>query len=326
MMTKLKTNRFGKLKSVNYLFLLGVFPVTIAIIFFSTIKSEDGNMELNKLTPDEKAVIIDKGTERPFSGKFDGFKEKGTYTCKQCDAPLYKSDNKFDSQCGWPSFDEEIPGAVKRQTDADGHRTEILCASCGGHLGHVFEGEGFTDKNVRHCVNSISMNFIPDDKGENLQRAYFAGGCFWGVEYYFGKADGVISTTVGYMGGKVDKPTYSEVCNGTTGHAEAIEVIFDPKKATYEDMAKLFFETHDPTQLNRQGPDIGEQYRSAVFYTDDDQKEVTEKLINILVDKGYNVVTEVSMADQFYPAEDYHQDYYENKNGSPYCHVYEKKF
>jgi peptide methionine sulfoxide reductase msrA/msrB len=321
-----KTIGSNGLTFLKFPILIGLVSVLFAFMVFSTIKSEDGKMKYNELTPDEKHVIIDKGTERPFSGKFDDFNEKGTYTCKQCDAPLYNSVDKFDAHCGWPSFDDEIPGAVKRQTDADGHRTEILCANCDGHLGHVFVGEGFTDKNVRHCVNSISMNFIPDETSDKYKKAYFAGGCFWGVEYYFGKADGVISTTVGYMGGKVDKPTYSEVCDGKTGHAEAIEVVFNPEKTTYEDLAKLFFETHDPTQLNRQGPDIGEQYRSAVFYTDDNQKEIAEKLIKILVDKGYDVVTEVTTAAQFYPAENYHQDYYMNKNGNPYCHVYEKKF
>jgi len=321
-----KISRWNRLALVKFPVFIGAVSILLAIMVFSTIKSEDRKMEYNKLTPDEEAVIIHKGTERPFSGKLYDFNEKGTYTCKQCDAPLYYSIDKFDAQCGWPSFDDEIPGAVKRQTDSDGVRTEILCHNCGGHLGHVFIGEGLTDKNIRHCVNSISMNFIADETIEKYEKAYFAGGCFWGVEYYFGKADGVISTTVGYMGGKVDRPTYSEVCTGKTGHAEAVEIVFDPEKTTYEALAKLFFETHDPTQLNRQGPDIGDQYRSAVFYTDDAQKVTAEKLIKILSGKGYDVVTTVTEADQFYSAEDYHQNYYENKNGSPYCHVYEKKF
>ncbi len=281
-------------------------------------------MNYNKLTPGEKAVIVDKGTEKPFSGKLYDLREKGTYVCKRCDAPLYNSDSKFDSQCGWPSFDDEIDGAVERIVDADGVRTEILCDNCDAHLGHVFLGEGFTDKNIRHCVNSISMKFIAEKK--NVKKAYFAGGCFWGVEYHFEKLEGVSSVVSGYMGGDKDSPTYGEVCDGNTGHAETVEVLFDPNLTSFEELARLFFEIHDPTELNRQGPDIGEQYRSAVFYADDEQKQITEKLIGILRDKDYDVVTGVIPAGTFWAAEDYHQDYYEKKNGTPYCHAYTKRF
>jgi len=290
------------------------------------------NKEYKDLTPEEERVIIHKGTERPFTGKYYEFNEEGIYTCKQCGAELYRSSDKFDAHCGWPSFDDEIEGAVTRTLDADGYRTEITCTNCGAHLGHVFLGEGFTDKNTRHCVNSISLDFKPlievqDLKNEKkMETAYFASGCFWGTEYHFEKKEGVISTEVGYMGGHVKNPSYREVCTGRTGHAETLKVVFDPSKISYEDLAKIYFETHDPGQLNRQGPDIGTQYRSAVFYTSETQKETIEKLIEILREKDYKVVTELEKAAAFYPAEDYHQNYYSKKSGSPYCHIYQKKF
>lgn len=280
--------------------------------------------DYNKLTPKEARVILNKGTERPFTGKYDKHYENGTYSCKQCDAPLYQSADKFDSGCGWPSFDDEIPGAVKRVPDADGRRTEIVCANCDGHLGHVFLGEKFTEKDTRHCVNSISLTFEPVTI--NTERAVFASGCFWGVEYQLQKLDGIISTSVGYTGGHIPNPTYEQVCTGRTGHAEAVEVVFDPTKVSYETIARLYFETHDPTQVDGQGPDIGTQYRSEIFYLSDEQKVTAEKLITLLQKKGLAVVTDLSPATTFYDAEDYHQDYYVKKGGTPYCHTYTKRF
>jgi peptide methionine sulfoxide reductase msrA/msrB len=124
----------------------------------------------HELTKEEESVIVNKGTEKPFTGKYYAFWERGTYVCKRCGTPLYRSESKFEADCGWPSFDDEIPGAVKRLPDPDGVRTEIQCANCGAHLGHVFIGEGFTKKNTRHCVNSISMNFIPDKIEESEKK------------------------------------------------------------------------------------------------------------------------------------------------------------
>ena len=294
----------------------------------NTVFSQEKKMEFNKLTPEEERVILNKGTEAPFTGKYTNLKENGTYVCKRCDAPLYKSSDKFDSHCGWPSFDDEIPGAVKRVPDADGMRTEIVCADCGAHLGHVFEGEGLTEKNVRHCVNSISMNFVAtkEDLKAKTQKAYFAGGCFWGTEYFFKEAEGVISTSVGYMGGPKKNPTYKEVCSGNTGHIETVEVTYGPSQTSFEKLAQLFFEIHDPTQVDRQGPDVGEQYRSAIFYVDDQQKQISEKLIKMLKDKGLEVATRLVKAEAFWAAEDYHQDYYEKTGKQPYCHFYTKRF
>lgn len=288
------------------------------------------DMRFNKLTKEEEWIILHKGTERPFTGELLDNDEAGTYVCKQCDAPLYRSEDKFDARCGWPSFDDEIKGAVKRVPDADGRRTEIVCANCGGHLGHVFEGEGFTPKNTRHCVNSISMKFVPAETARNstTEAAYFASGCFWGTEYHFMKAPGVCATTVGYMGGHTQNPSYREVCTGTTGHVETTEVLFDTAKTSFEELIKLYYETHDFTQVGGQGPDIGSQYQSVIFYVNDEQKAVAEKYIKILTDKGYKVATELRPAEnnEFWDAEDYHQQYYEKKNGTPYCHTYRKIF
>jgi peptide methionine sulfoxide reductase msrA/msrB len=310
------------------------FVVLSLAIVALAMHEEEKQMQNNNLTPEEEYIIVQKGTEPPYSGKYLNNKEPGTYVCRRCGSPLYRSSDKFDSHCGWPSFDDEIPGAVKRSPDPDGHRTEITCANCGAHLGHVFTGEGLTDKNIRHCVNSISLVFVPTAKTDPndpnnksaAQKAYFAGGCFWGVEYWLKSAPGVISVRSGYMGGQTKKPTYKQVCTGKTGHAETVEVVFDPDKTTYEDLAKLFFEIHDPTQRNRQGPDVGYQYRSAIFYADQQQKETANRLIKLLKEKGLNVATSVEQAKEFWPAEDYHQNYYEKNGGTPYCHLRTKRF
>ncbi len=282
-------------------------------------------MEFNKLTPEEEWIIVHKGTEPPFSGKYYKHFEKGTYVCKRCNSPLYRSEYKFDSGCGWPSFDDEIPGAIKKVPDSDGIRTEILCAKCGAHLGHIFYGENLTSKNTRHCVNSLSLNFIPDEQ-PTLKKAYFAGGCFWGVEYLFKKFPGVVKTRVGYCGGIKENPTYEEVCAGNTGHFETVEVTYDPSKTNFYELAKYFFEIHDPTQVDGQGPDIGEQYRSIIFYQDNVQKKYAEELIEILKLKGYRVATALEKFNQFWEAEDYHQDYYNKTGKKPYCHFYQKRF
>jgi len=284
--------------------------------------------KIEQLSDEEKYVLINKGTQAPYVGKYTNEKSNGVYTCKICEAPLYKSSDKFDSNCGWPSFDDAIEGAIKRVPDADGRRVEIVCANCGAHMGHVFEGEGLTAKNTRHCVNSISLklNQTKEKKDSNMSYAYFAGGCFWGVEYYLEKLDGVISVSSGFMGGHVKNPGYYEVVSGSTGHLEAVEVIYDKSLISYEKIARTFFEIHDPTQTNGQGPDIGEQYLSAVFVNNDDEKNTIKKLISILDENGFDVATKIFDKQEYYKADEGHQNYYNKKGSTPYCHGYKKRF
>lgn len=282
-----------------------------------------GGVMNHKLTPQEEYVIVHKGTEAPFSGEYHALFSPGFYVCRRCGAPLYKSEDKFDAGCGWPSFDDELPGSVRREADADGRRTEILCARCGAHLGHVFTGERLTAKNTRHCVNSVSLRFIPREKTET---AVFAGGCFWGVEHLMQDVPGVLEILPGYTGGHTPHPSYEDVCSGHTGHAEAVQIVFDPECVSYETLAKLFFEIHDPAQSGGQGPDVGEQYRSEIFYTSEAQRETARRLVRILEAKGVPVVTRVTQAGLFWPAEDYHRRYYARKGTEPYCHRRVKRF
>ena len=280
----------------------------------------------NILSEEEKKIILYKGTEKPFTGKYNNHLEQGTYICKQCNQDLYYSEHKFISNCGWPSFDDAIKGSILYKLDADGKRTEILCSHCNAHLGHYFVGENYTNKNVRHCVNSISLNFNKTMVNNNLHSAYYAGGCFWGIEFLFEKLDGVILAESGYMGGFIDNPTYKQICYEKTGHYEAVKVIYDSTIINYENLTKYFFEIHDPTQANGQGPDIGEQYLSAIFYNNNYEKEKSLELITILKNKGYKVVTKLLPYQTFWIAEEYHQNYYKKKSGTPYCHFYTKKF
>ncbi len=302
--------------------------IIFAILITMTTKSfSQEKLPFNDLSKAESYVIDKKGTETPFTGKYTNHMVKGTYLCRKCGAALYNSSGKFDSDCGWPSFDDEIKGAVKRSPDPDGMRTEITCVSCGAHLGHVFTGERMTPKNIRHCVNSVSLDFVPAIVEEGRYgTAIFAGGCFWGVEYFLQKEPGVISVTSGYTGGYVRNPSYKEVCTGKTGHAEAVKIIYDPEKTSYEKLLKLFLEIHDPTQVGGQGPDLGDQYRSEIFYLNEEQRKTAEKNLKILIDKDYKIATALTKASEFFDAEDYHQDYYFNNGKIPYCHGYIKRF
>lgn len=278
------------------------------------------------LSPDICHILFDKGTEAPFSGKYCEETGRGTYLCRGCGLALYRADAKFISQCGWPSFDDEIPNAIRRQADIDGRRTEILCARCDAHLGHVFSGEGYTAKNLRHCVNSLAVDFVKSETIVDSQEALVAGGCFWGVQSLLDKLPGVVKTEVGYTGGHKNHPTYQEVCQSDTGHFEATRIIYDPAIIDYETVIKYFFEIHDPTQADGQGPDIGLSYRSAIFYYDDAQKKIAEKVIQQLRAMNYEIVTELLPAAIFWQAEMYHQDYYVKTGKEPYCHMRVKRF
>lgn len=272
------------------------------------------------------AVVQDKGTEKPFSGEYDQFGDQGTYLCRQCGLGLFRSTTKFHSGCGWPSFDEELPNAVTRLTDKDGRRVEILCARCQAHLGHVFYGEKYTASDTRHCVNSLSLDFVPDMKITDTEEALFAAGCFWGVEYYFKQLSGVLRTQVGYSGGQKNYPTYQDICTGTTGHYEVLRVLYDPTKIDFKKLTQYFFEIHNFSQNNGQGPDIGDQYLSVIFYYNEPQKKIAESVIQQLHNMKKVVTTKLLPVKTFWPAEEYHQDYYTKQQKEPYCHRYEKIF
>jgi len=286
-----------------------------------------------KLTPEQRKVILAKGTEAPFCGNLLDNKKTGVYVCALCDLPLFRSDDKFHSGTGWPSFFQPFdPEHVHAERDDSlgMHRVEITCARCGGHLGHVFD-DGPEPTGLRFCVNSESLKFY--EKGEQLppgaqpietETAYFAGGCFWGTEHNFESLDGVIDAVSGYQGGNIENPTYEQVCRHDTGFAETVKVTYDPSRVTYRQLLRAFFAMHDPTQLNRQGPDVGDQYRSEIFAADADQLKDANAYIETLREAGvYSrpIVTQVEPAEgkPFYPAEAYHQDYVE-RTGRP-CHV-----
>lgn len=276
------------------------------------------------LMPNTRNVICNKATERPTHSNIAA--SEGSYLCRRCGLALFRGNSQFSASCGWPSFDDNIVSTISEVPDNDGVRTEICCMRCDGHLGHVFTGEYFTPKNKRFCVNACAIDFVADSAVVDTNEAILAGGCFWGVEYYMKQLPGVLMVESGYSGGRIDNPSYQQICDGNSGHMEVVRVIFDVAKTTYRDVLKQFFETHDPTQQNGQGPDIGEQYQSAVFYHNDEQRAIADALIMELASYGYQVVTSVRAADIFWPAEDYHQNYYAKHHKTPYCHRFVKRF
>lgn len=280
-----------------------------------------------KLTPEQYYILREKGTEKPFSGEFVFKKEKGTYQCGACGEPLFTDDMKFESHCGWPSFDKEIAGGKIIQTEDNTlgmKRTEITCAKCGSHLGHIFD-DGPTETGKRYCVNSGSLSFEPQKAKattSNIEKITLAGGCFWCIEAIFEELKGISKVESGYSGGTIDNPTYKQVSTGTTNHAEVVQITFDKSIISLKELLEVFFSLHDPTTLNRQGADEGTQYRSAIFYQNEEQKNIAEKVIATLNNnKAFEnpIVTEVSAFKKFYSAENYHQEYYELNKEQPYC-------
>lgn len=281
------------------------------------------------LTPTQIAVTQNSATEPAFCGDLVNNKEKGVYVCVVGGLPLFKSGTKFDSRTGWPSFFDPVdPDHIIEKVDRTHGmvRVEILDARSGAHLGHVFD-DGPPPTGKRYCLNSAALKFIPDTEklpAESLpvksEIAYFAGGCFWGVEDVFQQIPGVIDAVSGYQGGLTDNPTYQQVCTHTTGHAESVQVVFDPNRVSYRDLLKVFFDNHDATQLNRQGPDVGDQYRSAIFTTSEAQAHEAKQYIKDIQSTsdyaGSKIVTVIQDAPKFFPAEDYHQDYHKKHGGS----------
>jgi peptide methionine sulfoxide reductase msrA/msrB len=287
-----------------------------------------------ELTEEQYYVLRQQGTEAPYSGKLLLNKEKGVYKCAACGNELFTDNMKFDSHCGWPSFDKEIAGGkiiTKEDISMGMKRTEIECAKCGGHLGHLFN-DGPTETGMRYCVNSVSLEFVSEkelkqskfEKLQNMDTITLGGGCYWCVEAVYEMLKGVEKVESGFSGGFVANPSYEAVCAGKTGHAEVVQIVYDNTKTSIDEIFKVFFTVHDPTTLNRQGADVGSQYRSVIFYRNEEQRKAAKSIIDELnTQKVYDspIVTQVVPFDAFYIADAYHQNYYNQNKEQGYCRM-----
>lgn len=278
---------------------------------------------IKQLSDEQYRITRQKGTERAFSNEMCSIFEPGQYACVCCGTLLFDADEKFESGTGWPSFTQPAKENAVAYNGDDSFgmtRIETTCNTCDAHLGHVFP-DGPEPSGLRYCINAEALTKVKFD--EQTAKAIFGGGCFWCTEAVFQKVKGVSRVVSGYCGGEIVNPTYREICSGRTRHAEVVEVTYNPKEISYQDLVRIHLLTHDPTTLNRQGNDSGTQYRSVIFIKNAEEKKTAEELTSSLNKEVYEnkIVTEIAEFEVFYPAEDHHQNYYNENPYEGYCSV-----